>query len=101
MSTVKKTLPAVLLLLSACQGTPEMDGSISVRGTYAAPPGPDWGWRIVLGPHDGAALHLQMYNISPDGTEEVAVHAEYTRQSQHFMNCFTCLVKFIATNCNR
>ena len=25
-------------------------GTIAVRGSYAAPPGPDWGWRIEIAP---------------------------------------------------
>jgi hypothetical protein len=37
----------------ACRGAVGPDGAIDVRGTYAAPPGPDWGWRIVLKPDDG------------------------------------------------
>ncbi len=60
-------------------GTPEDDGSIAVRGSYPAPPGPDWGWRIVLQPERGSALHLLMYNITPDGAEALAVETDYTR----------------------
>ncbi len=63
----------------SCHGIAETDGSIMVRGTYSAPPGPDWGWRIGLRPSDGTALHLVMYNISPDGDEELAVETDYTR----------------------
>ena len=63
----------------SCHGIAENDGSITVRGTYSAPPGPDWGWRIVLQPRDGTALRLAMYNISPDDDEELAVEADYTR----------------------
>ena len=59
-------------------GTPEDDGSIAVRGSYAAPPGPDWGWRIVLQPENDSALHLLMYNITPDGAEALAVETDYT-----------------------
>ena len=63
----------------SCQGTVENDGSVTVLGSYAAPPGPDWGWRIVLQPLDGAALRLVMYNVTPDGDEGLAVEADYTR----------------------
>ena len=49
----------------SCKGTAEDDGSVVVLGSYAAPPGPDWGWRIVLQPVDGTTLRLVMYNISP------------------------------------
>ena len=51
----------------SCKGTAEEDGSVVVLGSYAAPPGPDWGWRIVLQPVDGRTLRLVMYNHSPWG----------------------------------
>ena len=63
----------------SCHGTAEPDGSIIVRGTYAVPPGADWGWRIVLEPGDAGAVRLIMYNVDPDGHEELAVEADYTR----------------------
>ena len=63
----------------ALRGTAETDGSIMVQGTYTAPPGPDWGWRIDLLPGNGSALRMVMYNITPDGQEVVAVEADYTR----------------------
>jgi len=63
----------------SCKGTAEDDGSVVVLGSYAAPPGPDWGWRIVLQPVDGTTLRLVMYNITPDGEEELAVEADYRR----------------------
>jgi hypothetical protein len=58
--------------------------ALSVRGTYAAPPGPDWGWRIDLTPA-GEKLRLVMWNIWPaelGGKEELAVEAVYARASQ-------------------
>ncbi len=63
----------------ACEGAVEDDGSIAVRGSYAAPPGPDWGWRIVLRPADGSGLHIIMYNVTPDGREVLAVEATFAR----------------------
>jgi hypothetical protein len=66
----------------ACQGVAESDGRISVRGSYAAPPGPDWGWRINLIPNRGQMLGVIMFNISPEGREELAVEAAYSRQPQ-------------------
>ncbi|MBA4072949.1 MAG: hypothetical protein C0497_14080 [Gemmatimonas sp.] len=32
--------------LMDCRGSGD-GNSVSVRGTYAAPPGPDWGWRLA------------------------------------------------------
>jgi hypothetical protein len=60
------------------EGTVEPSGSISMRGAYAAPPGPDWGWRIVIEPGD-AAFRMTMHNISPEGEEIPAVEATFAR----------------------
>ena len=65
----------------ACTGERRDHGGISVCGTYAAPPGPDWGWRIELIPQDGDALRIQMFNVTPDGVEAPAVEAAYRRVS--------------------
>lgn len=64
----------------ACTG-PKPDGpTLSVRGSYAAPPGPDWGWRIAITPQDGGALRIVMHNLWPEGgQEDLAVEATYTR----------------------
>ena len=61
-----------------CQGTVEPDGSVSVKGSYAAPEGPDWGWLSVITPGEDT-LSLVMYNIEPDSEPELAVEAKYTR----------------------
>jgi uncharacterized protein len=56
-------------------------GALSVRGTYPAPPGPDWGWRIDLAT-DGGVLRVVMFNVWPadqGGKEELAVEAVYSR----------------------
>jgi len=63
----------------ACKGSATSAGEISVRGSYAAPPGPDWGWRITITPHQGQRLQMVMNNIWPEGKEELAVEADYTR----------------------
>ncbi len=52
--------------------------ALSLLGSYAAPPGPDWGWRIVLEP-GGETLQLRMDNITPDGEALPAVEATYRR----------------------
>lgn len=56
------------------------EGVPDVRGSYAAPPGPDWGWRITLEHPAADALVLRMYNVTPDGTEALAVEASYARR---------------------
>jgi len=63
----------------ACQGAIAENGVISLLGSYAAPPGPDWGWRTIVTPGDDGTLSLVMYNIYPDGREELAVESHYNR----------------------
>jgi hypothetical protein len=55
----------------SCLATLPDGRCLSVRGTYAAPPGPDWGWRIEIVP-DTHALRITHYSIHPDGTEDFA-----------------------------
>ena len=62
-----------------CQGTIDQQGTIDLRGWYAAPPDPDWGWRIVIKATTRRDLQITMYNCSPAGEEELAVQAEYKR----------------------
>ncbi len=54
-------------------------GEVSLVGSYAAPPGPDWGWRIDLEPGAGDSFRLVMYNVTPDGQEHLAVEAAFSR----------------------
>ena len=63
-----------------CTGALDSDGTVDVRGSYAAPPGPDWGWRttITLAP-DGSSFELTMYNVYPDGREALAYRNMYRR----------------------
>jgi hypothetical protein len=52
-----------------------------VRGSYAAPPGPDWGWRTDVTPN-AERLRVVMHNVWPEaqgGKEELAVEAVSTR----------------------
>lgn len=64
--------------LMDCRGSG--DGtSIAVRGTYAAPPGPDWGWRLALEAGNADECTLRMYNITPAGHEALAVEMRLTR----------------------
>jgi len=61
-------------------GGGEVGGKLSVVGTYPAPPGPDWGWRIELQPEGDRRLHLTMMNITPDGEEQPAVATTLDRR---------------------
>ena len=62
-----------------CIGAIDATGAFKVRGSYAAPPGPDWGWGIALASHAVDAIAVVMNNISPDGVEYLAVRAEFAR----------------------
>ena len=64
----------------AAEGSISQSGEISVLGSFAVPPGPDWGWRTVITPDDGQELQITMFNISPEGLEELAVEASYSRE---------------------
>ncbi len=63
----------------ACTGTLPNGRTLGVRGTYAAPPGPDWGWRIDITPDERSKLGILMFNVTPDGQEAEAVRATYSR----------------------
>lgn len=62
----------------SCTGT-AADGAADLRGSYAAPPGPDWGWRIAIRSVSAKELQIVMHNISPAGQEDLAVQIDYTR----------------------
>ena len=57
------------------------DGAAWVcRGSFAAPPGPDWHWRIAITPVSPDRLTLIMTSIPPDEeTGTLAVDALYSR----------------------
>lgn len=65
----------------ACRGGVDASGRLTLRGSYPAPPGPDWGWRIDLAvSRDGPpTLTLVMFNVTPDGQEDLAVEATLAR----------------------
>jgi|SRR5690606_18322645 len=54
-------------------------GAMAALGSYPAPTGPDWGWRIVVSADSPDVLHVTMYNITPDGEEQLAVDSRYRR----------------------
>ena len=62
------------------EGTADPDGTVSVTGSYAAPPGPDWGWEITIEPPENDAFYFRMYNITPEGEKALAVEVKYSRQ---------------------
>ena len=61
-----------------CEGSNLAEAAFSVRGSFAAPPGADWGWRIDLEAEEDT-LRMVMYDVWPEGKEELAVAAQYER----------------------
>lgn len=61
------------------QGTADSAGKVSVKCSYPAPSGPDWGWQIVIAPVQDDTFQMTMYNITPEGESFLAVEASYTR----------------------
>lgn len=64
----------VMQLVGAVQGE-----TLAVTGHYAAPPGPDWGWRLSVQVSAAGELVLEMHNVPPGGEAELAVRAVYRR----------------------
>lgn len=72
--------------IMSCHGQLETEKDLTVEGNYAAGDGPEWHWRIHLQLLNQNQLIMTMFNISPDGREELAVEAHYTRatnQTKH------------------
>ncbi|MEP7272346.1 MAG: DUF1579 family protein [Acidobacteriota bacterium] len=63
-----------------CEGSINEDGVIDFKGFYEAPPDPDWGWRTTISLNSAGKLQMVMHNCSPDGVEDLAVRAEYSRR---------------------
>ena len=62
------------------KGSADPNGVVSVLGSYAAPPGPDWGWEITIEPIETDEFYLRMYNITLEGEKTPAVEVKYSRQ---------------------
>jgi hypothetical protein len=54
------------------------NGDISVKGYYKVEGHPDWGWRTDIISGD-EKLRIVMYNVSPEGEEELAVETDFIR----------------------
>ena len=65
-------------LVLACRGVGSPDGVIALRGSFAAPPGPEWGWRIDVAAV-GEGLKVLHTCIDPDEAETVAAECLYQR----------------------
>jgi len=63
----------------ACTGKDSNSETLEVRGSYPAPPGPDWRWRTLISP-SGDSFDIVMYNVWPEGKEERAADMRYKRE---------------------
>lgn len=61
-----------------CDGKISDNGVVDVKGFYSVPDHPDWGWRTEIIPGDDV-LRVVMYNVTPDGEEEMAVETDFSR----------------------
>ncbi len=55
------------------------DTGFAVSGSYPAPPGPDWGWRLSVRCPAADELLFEMHNVPPGGPAELAVRVAYRR----------------------
>lgn len=67
-------------VMMVCEGEAGPQGLVWVKGAYAAPNGPDWGWKITLEAPAGRTFRMSMHNITPQGQEMLAVEAVYQPQ---------------------
>lgn len=58
-------------------GNFDENGNPSLKGFYSVKGHPDWGWRTVFDFNDADSFKITMYNVSPEGIEELAVEAVY------------------------
>lgn len=61
-----------------CEGSSD-EGVINMTGSYSVSVGPAWRWRTILDSPDDGGFRIRMYNIQPDGSEDKAVEAVYSK----------------------
>lgn len=66
-------------VLMLCNGGWSDDGVISVMGRYSVPDNPDWGWRTEIAPASANSFRYVMYNVTPEGEEQIAVETDFER----------------------
>jgi hypothetical protein len=65
-------------VLMLCNGSRDAAGRISIMGYYAVPENPDWGWRTEILPGNDS-FRYAMYNVTPEGSEQLAVETDFER----------------------
>ena len=62
------------------EGERTENGAISMKGFYTVPENPDWGWRTIIESENENSFKIVMYNVTPEGVEDLAVEAIYERK---------------------
>lgn len=62
------------------EGARAAGARISLKGFYAVPDHPDWGWRTDIEPDGDNVFRITMYNVSPEGEEVLGVEMEFKRR---------------------
>jgi hypothetical protein len=64
-----------------CQGLVDENGSFVLMGYYEVTEGPDYGWKTVIeiGKHE--SLRITMFNVTPEGKEQLAVKSVYKKKA--------------------
>ncbi|MGH8776265.1 MAG: DUF1579 family protein [Jiangellaceae bacterium] len=58
------------------------DSVIRLTGSYAAPPGPDWGWQIHIDSGGGDGGRVTMHNVMPGRAAYQVVETVYDRRGE-------------------
>ena len=66
--------------LMISEGSKSASDTISLKGFYQVPEHPDWGWRTMIEAENADSFKITMYNVSPEGAEDLAVTAVYEKQ---------------------
>lgn len=64
--------------LMLCDGNIANGKLLNVKGYYKVTDHPDWGWRTEV-TANGSVFRYVMYNVSPEGDEELAVEMDFER----------------------
>lgn len=62
------------------EGAQNGNGIISLKGFYKVPDCADWGWQTVIEAKNPDSFKITMFNVSPEGVEDLAVEAVYQKQ---------------------
>ena len=62
-----------------CKGKLESNGILNVKGFYTVSEYSDWSWRTFVEIENENSFKFVMYNVSPEGKEDLAVESVYRK----------------------